>query len=79
MHWLDPDYLPELNATIDRFLPNPHGGADGMILTDGTEVHFPPHMWGGNPDIHATGRKHQGPRRASAICQPCRDCRDRDG
>jgi hypothetical protein len=25
-------------------LINPHGDADGMILTDGTEVHFPPHM-----------------------------------
>jgi hypothetical protein len=44
MHWLDPDYLPEHSALFERFLVNPHGAADGMILTDGTEVHFPPHL-----------------------------------
>jgi hypothetical protein len=44
MHWLDPDYLPEVFGTLERFLINPHGDADGMILTDGTEVHFPPHL-----------------------------------
>jgi hypothetical protein len=44
MHWLDPDYLPEVSGTFERFLINPHGDADGMILTDGTEVSFPPHM-----------------------------------
>src|SRR3984957_2423643 len=44
MHWLDPDHLPEISGTFERFLLNPHGDADGMILTDGTEVHFPPHM-----------------------------------
>jgi hypothetical protein len=44
MHWLDPDYLPETTGTLGRFLLNPHGESDGMILTDGTEVHFPPHM-----------------------------------
>jgi hypothetical protein len=44
MHWLDPDYLPELEGTVDRFLLNPRGDADGMILTDGAQVHFPPHM-----------------------------------
>jgi hypothetical protein len=44
MHWLDPDYLPEVSGTFERFLINPHGDADGMILTDGTEIHFPPHM-----------------------------------
>lgn len=44
MHWLDPDYLPEISGTFERFLLNPHGDADGMILGNGTEVHFPPHM-----------------------------------
>jgi hypothetical protein len=44
MHWIDPDYLPEISGTFERFLLNPHGDADGMILGDGTEVHFPPHM-----------------------------------
>jgi hypothetical protein len=46
MHWLDPDYLPEISGTFERFLPNLQGDADGMILTDGTEVHFPPHLSG---------------------------------
>jgi hypothetical protein len=44
MHWLDPDRLPEHAADFERFLINAHGAADGMILSDGTEVHFPPHM-----------------------------------
>jgi hypothetical protein len=44
MHWIDPNYLPEVSGTVERFLLNPHGDADGMILIDGTEVHFPPHM-----------------------------------
>lgn len=44
MHWLDPDFLPEISGTFERFLINPHGDADGMILSDGTEVHFPPHL-----------------------------------
>lgn len=44
MHWLDPDHLPEISGTFERFLLNPHGDPDGMMLSDGTEVHFPPHM-----------------------------------
>ena len=44
MHWLDPDYLPETSGVFERFLLNPRGDADGMMLTDGTEIHFPPHM-----------------------------------
>jgi hypothetical protein len=44
MHWLDPDYLPEVSGIFERFLINPHGDADGLILSDGTEVHFPPHL-----------------------------------
>jgi hypothetical protein len=44
MHWLDPDYLPEISGTFERFLINPRGDADGMILANGAEVHFPPHM-----------------------------------
>jgi len=44
MHWIDPAYLPEITGTVDLFLLNPHGEADGLILADGMEVHFPPHM-----------------------------------
>jgi hypothetical protein len=44
MHWIDPTHLPETKGKVDRFLLNPHGDADGLLLTDGTEVHFPPHM-----------------------------------
>jgi hypothetical protein len=35
MHWIDPDYLPEITGTVDQFLVNKHGGADGFLLTDG--------------------------------------------
>jgi hypothetical protein len=44
MHWVDPDYLPEITGTVDQFLVNKHGEADGFLLTDGGEVHVPPHL-----------------------------------
>jgi hypothetical protein len=44
MHWIDPDYLPEITGTVDQFLVNKHGEVDGFLLTDGGEVHVPPHL-----------------------------------
>jgi hypothetical protein len=44
MHWIDPDRLPEITGTLDQFLVNKHGEADGFLLTDGGEVHVPPHL-----------------------------------
>lgn len=44
MHWLDPDALPETRGVVTRFLLNPHGDLDGMVLRNGKQVHFPPHM-----------------------------------
>jgi len=31
-------------GTISRFVINPEGDVDGLVLADGTLVHFPPHM-----------------------------------
>src|SRR3984893_4945106 len=44
MHWIDPDHLPGISGTVDQFLVNKHGEADGFLLTDGEEVHVPPHL-----------------------------------
>ena len=44
MHWIDPNHLPETSGVVDCFLLNGEGEADGLVLKDGTEVHFPPHM-----------------------------------
>ena len=44
MHWIDPDYLPEIAGTVDQFLVNKHCEVDGFLLTDGGEVHVPPHL-----------------------------------
>jgi hypothetical protein len=44
MHWIDPEYLPEITGTVDQLLVNKHGEADGFLLTDGGEVHVPPHL-----------------------------------
>jgi len=44
MHWIDPNYLPRVNGTVDRFLVNLHGEVDGLLLADGLEVHVPPHL-----------------------------------
>jgi Major Facilitator Superfamily len=46
MHWLNPDQLPHVTSDVERFLLNPHGDADGLTLTNGIEVHFPPHLSG---------------------------------
>lgn len=49
MHWIDPDSLPELQGTVERFVLNPHGEIDGFVMLGGKEdatvlVHTPPHM-----------------------------------
>ena len=44
MHWIDPDHLPEVGGTVELFLMNKHGEADGFLMTDGREVHVPPHL-----------------------------------
>lgn len=44
MHWIDATHLPETKGVVDRFLLNGRGEADGMLLRDGLEVHFPAHL-----------------------------------
>jgi hypothetical protein len=48
MHWIDPDFLPDIKGRVERFIVNPHGEIDGLILTyDGDKallVHVPPHL-----------------------------------
>jgi hypothetical protein len=39
-----PNQLPETQGTVQRFTLTPIGELDGVILTDGTEVHLPPHL-----------------------------------
>ncbi|SAK98831.1 hypothetical protein AWB80_07579 [Caballeronia pedi] len=41
---VDPNQLPETRGTVQRFTLTPIGEIDGVILTDGTEVHLPPHL-----------------------------------
>lgn len=57
MHWIDPDGLPEVSGTVDRFLLNPHGCPDGLLLTDGTEIHFPPHLGAAVVAVAPPGRR----------------------
>lgn len=48
MHWIDPDCLPEVKGTVERFLLNPHGEVDGFVMNGAMQapvlVHTPPHM-----------------------------------
>lgn len=49
MHWIDPDSLPEVAGTFERFVLNPHGEVDGFVMKDKQAailVHTPPHMDG---------------------------------
>jgi hypothetical protein len=47
MHWIDPDCLPEVSGSVERFILNPDGEVDGFVMTrEGAAilVHTPPHM-----------------------------------
>jgi hypothetical protein len=35
---------PSVTGTVQQYLLNPHGEVDGLLLSDGTVVRFPPHM-----------------------------------
>jgi hypothetical protein len=40
----DAQQLPETRGIVQRFTLTPRGELDGFLLTDGTEVHLPPHL-----------------------------------
>lgn len=44
MHWIDPASLPATRGTVDSFIYNQHGDADGFLLAGGRQVHLPPHL-----------------------------------
>src|SRR5690349_16526404 len=44
MQALNDDLLPHVTSRVERFLINPDGNADGMILLNGVEVYFAPHL-----------------------------------
>jgi hypothetical protein len=50
MHWINPESLPEITGTFERFILNPHGEVDGFIMNGEAAaailVHTPPHMDG---------------------------------
>ena len=40
----DPAQLPATKGVVAAYSLTPRGDVDGLILTDGTEVHLPPHL-----------------------------------
>src|SRR5271166_3141021 len=40
----DPSQLPAIQGRVGQYRLTPRGDVDGLILTDGTEVHLPPHL-----------------------------------
>lgn len=40
----DPASMPEFRGKVAQYDLTPAGDVDGLILADGTEVHFPPHL-----------------------------------
>ncbi|WP_155951284.1 hypothetical protein [Rhizobium mesoamericanum] len=40
----DAQQLPAFRGTVAQYTLSPRGDVDGLILTDGTEVHLPPHL-----------------------------------
>jgi hypothetical protein len=57
MHWINPDFLPDIKGRVERFIVNPHGEIDGLILSYDEDrvllVHVPPHLC---PEIEAAIR-----------------------
>jgi hypothetical protein len=45
-HWSNSCKMPETHGTVQRFTLTPRGELDGFMLTDGTQVHLPPHLSG---------------------------------
>ncbi len=43
-HPLEAQTTPSVHGTVTQYLLNPHGEVDGLLLTDGTAVKFPPHL-----------------------------------
>ena len=41
---LRPSQLPAIQGKVAEYSLTPRGDVDGLILTDGTEVHLPPHL-----------------------------------
>ncbi|GAB0115414.1 hypothetical protein [Acidisoma sp. C75] len=40
----DPAQMPTIHGVVAQYDLSPRGDVDGLILTDGTEVHVPPHL-----------------------------------
>jgi hypothetical protein len=40
----DSQQFPMIKGTVARYTLTPRGDVDGLMLTNGTEVHFPPHL-----------------------------------
>jgi hypothetical protein len=38
MHWIDPEHLPSTDGEIERFVVNPRGEIDGLVLHGGTRA-----------------------------------------
>jgi hypothetical protein len=41
---LNEEQMPHVTSSVERFLVNPDGNADGMILLNGVEVYFAPYL-----------------------------------
>jgi hypothetical protein len=44
MQSLNDEQMPHVTSSVERFLVNPDGDADGMILLNGVEVYFAPYL-----------------------------------
>lgn len=43
-HAIGAQTAPSVTGTVQQYLLNPHGEVDGLLLSDGTVVKFPPHL-----------------------------------
>jgi hypothetical protein len=64
VRWIDPEFFPEIEGTLERFTLNLMGEIDGLVLTDETLV---PHLGHAVEELLRPGKTVRGVRPRGAV------------
>jgi len=54
--WFDPTQLPSFTGTVERYLVNPRGDTDALLLREGAQIVFPPEFGDAVRHVAPAGR-----------------------
>lgn len=54
--WFEPNQLPSFTGTVERYLANPAGETDALILREGPQIIFPPDVAAALREVAPPGR-----------------------